>query len=244
MGNQNFHTRNHKDINMPLHHRNLTFSGNPDQFASDLKNKRAKSFGHQPSRSFGQPAVPTPSTQNQNFFGLGKLYNNEQCQQYSSSNQINRPLAHTGQQQTQLSQNETANQQSVFIEPSPGTYGSRFYMENIINVYNEELKDIFQVRVNPILTIGALKQRIAFNYKVEPEDIVIIFGGVRYDSKPQEVQLKLKTTRRKVNKVSRTPSPTTAASKLRPQQYRKKSQKKPAVFNQTLSRNSSQNSID
>ena len=111
-------------------------------------------------------------------------------------------------------------------------------MENIINVYNEELKDIFQVRVNPILTIGALKQRIAFNYKVEPEDIVIIFGGVRYDSKPPEI-VKRKVNRRKVNKVSRTPSPTTAASKLRPQQYRKKSQKKPAVFNQTLSRNSS-----
>ena len=137
-----------------------------------------------------------------------------------------------------MSQNETGHQQSVFIEPSPGTYGSRFYMENIINVYNEELKDIFQVRVNPILTIGALKQRIAFNYKVEPEDIVIIFGGVRYDSKPPEI-VKRKVNRRKVNKVSRTPSPTTAASKLRPQQYRKKSQKKPAVFNQTLSRNSS-----
>ena len=77
MGTQSYHTRNHRDINMPLHHRNLTFSDNPQQFQSDLKSKRAKSYGHQPSRSFGgQPAVPTPSTHKANYFGLGKLYNN------------------------------------------------------------------------------------------------------------------------------------------------------------------------
>jgi hypothetical protein len=59
----------------------------------------------------------------------------------------------------------TGNQYQTFstqkqyrpIEPSPGLGGQELYMPNIISVYNEETKEIFQIRVNPVLTIGGLK---------------------------------------------------------------------------------------
>jgi len=35
--------------------------------------------------------------------------------------------------------------------------GSNFFMANILNIYNDQNKEIFQVRVNPVLTIGGLK---------------------------------------------------------------------------------------
>ena len=47
--------------------------------------------------------------------------------------------------------------QPEYISPSPGTFGSRIYMQNILSVYNEQTKEIFKVRVNPVMTIGGLK---------------------------------------------------------------------------------------
>lgn len=54
-----------------------------------------------------------------------------------------------------------------YIEPSPGTYGSKLTMSNILNIFNDERKEIFKVRVNPVMTIGGLKTRIAQHYKVD-----------------------------------------------------------------------------
>jgi uncharacterized protein YhbP (UPF0306 family) len=56
-------------------------------------------------------------------------------------------------------------------------------MVNIISVYNEQTKEIFQVRVNPVLSIGGLKERIASHYGIEVSSIAIIFNGVRYQTK-------------------------------------------------------------
>jgi len=66
------------------------------------------------------------------------------------------------------------------IQPSPGIGGNLFYMENILSVYNDQTKEIFQVRVNPVMNIGGLKQKIAAHYGVNQSDVVIIFNGVRY----------------------------------------------------------------
>ena len=38
------------------------------------------------------------------------------------------------------------------------------FVPNVLQLYNDELKDIFKVRVNPVMTIGGLKQRIADKY--------------------------------------------------------------------------------
>lgn len=55
-------------------------------------------------------------------------------------------------------------------------------LSNILSVYNDQLKEIFQVRVNPVLTVGGLKQRIANHYKLKMEDVAIIYDGVRYQT--------------------------------------------------------------
>lgn len=35
---------------------------------------------------------------------------------------------------------------------------------NVLQLFNAESKEIFKVRVNPVLTVGGLKQRVATRY--------------------------------------------------------------------------------
>lgn len=53
-------------------------------------------------------------------------------------------------------------------------------MTNILSVYNEQLKEIFQVRSNPVLTIGGLKDRVALHYGLSAVDIAIVHNGIKY----------------------------------------------------------------
>lgn len=92
-------------------------------------------------------------------------------------------------------------------------------MPNILSVYNEKSKEIFQIRVNPVMTVGGLKSRIACHYRISSEDVIVFFNGTKYDSKPQ-----LKNRNKKLKQISRTPSPTSfkisqikSTTKLRPQ---------------------------
>ena len=48
-------------------------------------------------------------------------------------------------------------QTQAMIMPSPGIGGNLFHMQNILSVYNDKTKEIFQVRVNPVMNIGGLK---------------------------------------------------------------------------------------
>ena len=98
-------------------------------------------------------------------------------------------------------------------------------MTNILSIFNDQTKEIFKVRVNPVMTLGGLKQRIAAHYKIDQDDVIIIFKDVRYDSLYYQLYPDKKEHKRKrkanANKISRTPSPTTAIrnmnSKLKPQ---------------------------
>ena len=91
------------------------------------------------------------------------------------------------------------------IEPSPGLGGNDLYMPNILSVFNEEQKDIFQIRVNPVLTIGGLKMRIAAHYRLKSDDIAIIFNNVMYRNETKEERERRDDEMLKG--VSRTPSP-------------------------------------
>ena len=55
-------------------------------------------------------------------------------------------------------------------------------MTNILSIFNVQTKEIFKVRVNPVMTLGGLKTRIAAHYSVNSDDVIIIFKDVRYDS--------------------------------------------------------------
>mmetsp|Transcript_13135 Transcript_13135/g.20418 ORF Transcript_13135/g.20418 Transcript_13135/m.20418 type:complete len:130 (-) Transcript_13135:453-842(-) len=104
-------------------------------------------------------------------------------------------------------------------------------MQNVLSVYNESTKQILQVRTNPIMTVGGLKQRIALKYSynltnpaVKPQDVIIYFNGVKYDSNPPKKRreptdtssIKLvRLTRKMPMKVSRTPSPSNARNRFR-----------------------------
>jgi hypothetical protein len=74
------------------------------------------------------------------------------------------------------------------------------------------------------MTLGGLKQRIAAHYKIDQDDVIIIFKDVRYDSLyyqlyPDKAEKKRKR-KAHIAKISRTPSPSTAIrnmdSKLKP----------------------------
>lgn len=82
----------------------------------------------------------------------------------------------------QMIQTQATQVHSKMIEPSPGLGGQNVFMANIISVYNDQTKEIFQVRVNPVLTIGGLKIRVAAHYGIEVSEIAIIFNGVRYQT--------------------------------------------------------------
>ena len=92
------------------------------------------------------------------------------------------------------------------------------------------------MRVNPVLTIGGLKSRIAAHYGIEVVDIAIIHNDTRYETQRSkkaghhQITQPLSTNQSNVIKrtknsnnatVSRTPSPKTA--KLKAQHYRGKS---------------------
>jgi hypothetical protein len=55
-------------------------------------------------------------------------------------------------------------------------------MTNILSIFNDQTKEIFKVRVNPVMTLGGLKNRIGAHYNVNQDDVIIIFKDVRYDS--------------------------------------------------------------
>ena len=55
-------------------------------------------------------------------------------------------------------------------------------MTNILGIFNDQTKEIFKVRVNPVMTLGGLKNRIGAHYNVNQDDVIIIFKDVRYDS--------------------------------------------------------------
>ena len=93
---------------------------------------------------------------------------------------------------------------------------------NILQLFNAESKEIFKVRVNPVLTVGGLKQRVATRYGLKDlSDVIIKFNGVKFDSMQTQPAGVSTTTmignsdyvRRKLpqTKASRTPSPRAAA---------------------------------
>ena len=59
---------------------------------------------------------------------------------------------------------------------------------NVLSVFNPARKEIFKVRVNRVMTIGGLKERVATKYKLkEPSDVIVRFNGVRFESAPTVV---------------------------------------------------------
>ena len=89
------------------------------------------------------------------------------------------------------------------------------------------------------MTMGGLKQRIAAHYKIDMDDVIIIFKNVRYDSLYYQLYPEKKSKRKNLTKVSRTPSPNTAFqkledSKLKPQQFRMKKVNKRRQVNKKL----------
>lgn len=84
-------------------------------------------------------------------------------------------------------------------QPSPGGLGSSIaapasltvskkpHVPNLFTLFNSKTKEIFQVRVNPVMTIGGLKSKISSKYDLEDDnDIIIQFNGVQYDSKLED----------------------------------------------------------
>ena len=56
---------------------------------------------------------------------------------------------------------------------------------NVLSVFNPAQKEIFKIRVNQVMTIGGLKERVASKYKLkEPSDVIVRYKGVRFESEP------------------------------------------------------------
>lgn len=68
--------------------------------------------------------------------------------------------------------------------PASLTGSKKPNIPNLFTLFNAKTKEIFQVRVNPVMTIGGLKSKISSKYNLQDEnDIIIQFNGVQYDSK-------------------------------------------------------------
>jgi hypothetical protein len=94
----------------------------------------------------------------------------------------------------------------------------RPHVRNLFTLFNQQTKEIFQMRVNPVMTIGGLKKKIQEKYNLQDEnDVIIQFNGIRFDSKKNDIIIKRKnkqgqrgdggTNGGPSNKISRTPSP-------------------------------------
>ena len=99
------------------------------------------------------------------FDARKQVHNTSARNRNELSNLKQSKLDYPSMTQQTLNQNHRLTSQPEYISPSPGTFGSRIYMQNILSVYNEQSKEILKVRVNPVMTIGGLKQRIAQKYK-------------------------------------------------------------------------------
>lgn len=47
-------------------------------------------------------------------------------------------------------------------------------VRNLFTLFNQQTKEIFQMRVNPVMTIGGLKKKIQEKYNLVDENDVII----------------------------------------------------------------------
>lgn len=76
-------------------------------------------------------------------------------------------------------------QTQTILQPSPVAPGSAIAapaavapkqpsVPNLFTIFNSKTKEIFQVRVNPVMTIGGLKSKISGKYNLEDENDVII----------------------------------------------------------------------
>lgn len=60
------------------------------------------------------------------------------------------------------------------IAPASLTMSKRPQVRNLFTLFNQQTKEIFQMRVNPVMTIGGLKKKIQEKYNLVDENDVII----------------------------------------------------------------------
>ena len=80
-----------------------------------------------------------------------------------------------------------------YIYPAPGTHGQFYSMHNLITVYCPLNFEIFQVRINSIMTLHEFKYKIALKYQTKPDNINLYIIDKLYSGDPNEKTLKLST---------------------------------------------------
>lgn len=88
-------------------------------------------------------------------------------------------------QSTKKINNKELVLQAKRINPSPGTFGmQRHTSHTLVTVYCPLNFEIFQVRINMVMTVHDFKKKLALKYETPIDNIVISNGEMEFGGDP------------------------------------------------------------